>query len=121
MIFLNDAMKKFEGVYINTEYSGEGYTHPQKKVITSDGRYDDWVLATNTYPSWKGEYKMADSYMDSRGNTSYYHSNAILPGLLSPVGKLSYVVLLTGSNGTWSTTAARDPLGGMAPRIGIEL
>ena len=62
-------MKKFEGVYVNTEYSGEGYTHPQKKVITSDGRLEDWALATNTNPSWRGEYKVAESWMDLKGNT----------------------------------------------------
>ena len=66
---VNDAMKKFEGVYINTEYSGEGYTHPQKRVLTSDGRWENWALATNTYPSWKGEYKVVDSWIDSKGNT----------------------------------------------------
>ena len=69
IISVDVAMKKFEGVYVNTEYSGEGYTHPQKKVITSDGGIEDWALATNTYPSWKGEYKVAESWMDSKGNT----------------------------------------------------
>ena len=63
-----DAMKEFEGVYVNTEYSGEGYDNPQKCVLTSDGRWENWALATNTSPSWTGEYKVAESWMDTEGN-----------------------------------------------------
>ena len=69
IISVDDAMKQFEGVYVNTEYSGEGRTNPQKKVITSDGRIEDWALATNTNPSVKGEYKRAESWTDAKGNT----------------------------------------------------
>jgi hypothetical protein len=64
-----DAMKVFEGVYVNTEYSGQSYTPPQKVVITADRRFEDWALATNEYPSWKAEYKVAESWIDSKGNT----------------------------------------------------
>ena len=69
IISVDDAMKKYSGVYVNTECSGEGYTHPQKKVITSDGRIEDWALVTSTNPSRKCEYKVAKSWMDSKGNT----------------------------------------------------
>jgi hypothetical protein len=69
IISSDEAMKKFKGVYVNTEYSGEGYNHPQKWVLTSDGRWENWALATNKNPSWRGEYKVAESWMDSEGNT----------------------------------------------------
>jgi len=68
MITVDDAMKKFEGVYVNTEYSGQKPTQPQKFVITSDGRMEDWSHATNEYPSYKGTYTVAESWMDSKGN-----------------------------------------------------
>ena len=71
IISVDDAMKDFEGVYVNTEYTGEGegYTHPQKKIITFDRKWEYWALATNTSPSWRGEYKVAESWKDSKGNT----------------------------------------------------
>ena len=68
IISSDDAMKKFAGVYINTEYSGEGYDYVQKKVLTSDGRWENWALATNKNPSMRGEYKVVESWMDSKGN-----------------------------------------------------
>ena len=75
MITVDDAMKKFEGVYVNTEYSGQKATHPQKFVITSDGRVEDWSRATNEYPSFKGTYTVAESWTDSKGN-SYCKADA---------------------------------------------
>jgi len=69
MITVDDAMKQFEGVYVNTEYSGQKGTHPQKFVIISDGRIEDWSLATNEYPSFRGTYTVAESWMDSKGNS----------------------------------------------------
>jgi len=68
MITVDDAMKRFEGVYVNIEYSGQKMTQPQKFVITSDGRIEDWSLATNEYPSFKGKYTVAESWTDSKGN-----------------------------------------------------
>jgi hypothetical protein len=68
IITVDDAMKRFEGVYVNTEYSGQEMTQPQKFVITSDGRIEDWSLATNEYPSFKGKYTIAESWTDSKGN-----------------------------------------------------
>jgi len=38
IISVDDAMKQFEEIYINTEYSGQDVDHPQKFVITSDER-----------------------------------------------------------------------------------
>ena len=37
IISVDDAMKQFERVYINTECSGQDPDYPQKVVITSDG------------------------------------------------------------------------------------
>ena len=43
---IEDAMKKFKGVYINTEYSGyDFYQHPQKCIIFSEGKMK--MLARN--------------------------------------------------------------------------
>jgi hypothetical protein len=64
------AMKQFAGVYVNTEYSGEYVTKPQKLVITSGGRREEWSYAKeDEFPSGIREYKIAESWVDSRGNT----------------------------------------------------
>jgi hypothetical protein len=68
MITVDDAMKQFEGVYVNTEYSGLKTTQPQKYVITSDGRIEDWSIATNEYPSFRDQYTVVESWADSKGN-----------------------------------------------------
>jgi hypothetical protein len=68
MIPVDAAMKEFEGIYVNTEYSGQKTTHPQKFVITSDGRMEDWPLAAQKSTPFKGEYKVVQSWMDSKGN-----------------------------------------------------
>ena len=68
IISVEDAMKQFEGVYVNTEYSGQNPYFPQKCVITSDGRIEKWALATSEYPILKCEYTVAKSWMDSKGN-----------------------------------------------------
>ncbi len=41
IISVDDAMKQFEGVYVNTEYSGQDVYHPQKFVITNK-----WIDST---------------------------------------------------------------------------
>ena len=64
---IEDAIKQFEGIYVNTEYSGQ-QNQTQKFVITSDGRVEDWLLATNEDPSWKGSYTVAESWTDSKGD-----------------------------------------------------
>jgi hypothetical protein len=69
MITVDDAMKQFEGVYVNTEYSGQEITQPQKFVINSNGRIEDWSRATNEHPSYTGTYTVAESWMDSKGNS----------------------------------------------------
>jgi hypothetical protein len=69
VIAVDDAMKIFEGVYVNIEYSGEGYTHPQKRVLTLNGEWENWRIATQNFPSMKGEYRVVNSWMDSKGNT----------------------------------------------------
>ena len=77
-ISIDDAMKEFAGVYVNTEYDGNRKTQPQKYVVTSDGKIEDWALATNERASWKGEYVIVESWVDSEGNiyctvdTKYY-------------------------------------------------
>jgi len=68
MITVDDAMKQFEGIYVNTEYSGLKTTQPQKYVITSDGRVEDWSIATNEYPSFRDQYTVVESWADSKGN-----------------------------------------------------
>ncbi len=68
IISVDDAMKQFEGVYVNTEYSGQDVYHPQKFVITSDGRIEHWISATSEYSPFKGEYTVAKSWTDSKGN-----------------------------------------------------
>jgi len=67
IITVNDAMKQFEGVYINTEYSGS-MKDAQKIVIASDGRIERWLKATQTTFSIRGEYKIVESWKDSKGN-----------------------------------------------------
>jgi hypothetical protein len=68
IISIDDAMKQFEGVYVNTEYSGQDPHYPQKFVIASDGRIERWASATSEYPSIKGEYTIAKSWTDLKGN-----------------------------------------------------
>jgi hypothetical protein len=64
---IEDAMKQFEGAYVNTEYSGKA-TKSQKIVITSDGRVEDWPLAGFEKPAVTGEYAVAERCVDSKGN-----------------------------------------------------
>jgi hypothetical protein len=68
MISIDDAMKIFEGTYVNTDYSGQGFTHPQKIVLSSNGEWEIWRIATQKNPSMKGEYQVENSWMDSKGN-----------------------------------------------------
>jgi len=61
-------MKQFAGVYVNTEYSGEYVTKPQKLVITSGGSIEEWSHADeDQYSSGVGEYKVAEGWVDSSG------------------------------------------------------
>jgi len=68
MITVDDAMKKFEGVWINTEYEELDFMHPQKLIVTSDGRIETRQLSTQTIPSDKGEFTVAESWTDLKGN-----------------------------------------------------
>jgi hypothetical protein len=66
LISINDAMKKYEGVWINEEYTGEKVTQPQKFVITADGGVEDWALATQASPTFRGNHKVVESWIDRR-------------------------------------------------------
>ena len=68
MITVDDAIKQFEGVYVNTEYSGVKATHPQKFVITSDGRLEYWSIATHDIPMFRWQYTVVESWVDSKGS-----------------------------------------------------
>ena len=68
----NDAMKILEGVYVNTESSVTDHFHPQKFVITSDGRFEYWIFSNQEYPTASGQYKVAKSWMDSKGNMYFF-------------------------------------------------
>jgi hypothetical protein len=66
VIPIEDAVKKLEGVYINTEHSGyDYYRHPQKRIIFSNGKMDVYAKATNQSPSFKTEYSIEESWTDS--------------------------------------------------------
>lgn len=67
IISTNDAMKKLEGVYINTEYSGYIDMFPQKRVIFLDGKMETYNKATNGSPTFKTEYTIEESWSDSTG------------------------------------------------------
>jgi len=63
----DDAMKKLEGVYINTEYSGYIDLYPQMRIIFSDGKMETYNKATNGSPTFKAEYSIEESWSDSTG------------------------------------------------------
>jgi hypothetical protein len=81
-ISAEDAMQKIAGVYINLEHTGSAMK-PQKLIITSDGRIEDWSFASQISPTWKGQYIVAASWQDSEGNlfctvdVSYYEGNHV--------------------------------------------
>jgi hypothetical protein len=66
-ITIEDPIKNINGVYVNTDYGERAY-QPQKIVITFDGRFEDWELATQETASGNGEYTIAKSWVDSKGN-----------------------------------------------------
>jgi hypothetical protein len=69
IIPVDDAVKIFEGIYINTEYSGFSIRYPQKFVISTDKRIEERALATQADPSIRAEYKIVECWTDSKGNT----------------------------------------------------
>ena len=64
----SDALKQFEGVYINTEYSGLDLFHVQKYVIIADGKAEKHSKANVDSFSMNGEYEIMESWSDSIGN-----------------------------------------------------
>jgi hypothetical protein len=62
-----EAMKTFAGAYVNTEYAGT-FIDMQKFVISSNGEFEHWAFATDEGPTYKGEYTIAASWADSKGN-----------------------------------------------------
>jgi hypothetical protein len=64
----SDAMKQFEGVYINTEYSGLDLFHVQKYIIRANGIAEKHSKATVDSFSMNGEYEILESWSDSNGN-----------------------------------------------------
>jgi hypothetical protein len=68
IITVDDAMKKFEGIWINTEYAESDFMHPQMFIITSDGGIEYRQLSTKTIPTNQGKYTVAESWTDSKGN-----------------------------------------------------
>jgi hypothetical protein len=68
VIPIEDAVKKLEGVYVNTEHSGyDYYRHPQKRVIFTNGKMNIYTKATNQSPSYQTEYSIEESWSDSTG------------------------------------------------------
>ena len=67
-ISIEDAMKQFEGVYVNTEYSRFVDLHAQKRVIILDGKIEAYPKVTNESYLYKGEYEIEKSWSDSTGN-----------------------------------------------------
>jgi hypothetical protein len=64
---IEDAIKKYEGVYVNTEYEGNDYQrHPQKRIIYSDGKMEVYPKTTGNF-SYKTEYSIEESWSDSNG------------------------------------------------------
>jgi bla regulator protein BlaR1 len=60
-----DAITQFQGVYVNTEYSGHVESYPQKRIIYSDGRMDVYFKATNQSPNFTNKYTIDESWSDS--------------------------------------------------------
>ena len=67
IISTNKAIRQFEGVYVNTEYTGYVELYPQKRVIYQDGRMEVYDKATNKSPTYKNEYTIDESWSDSAG------------------------------------------------------
>ena len=68
MVEVDDAMKSISGIWVNTEYSGTDIFHPQKFVLTSDGRVEFWMNTTLEYPTATGKYNVTKSWTDLKGN-----------------------------------------------------
>lgn len=67
IISTNKAMRQFEGVYVNTEYSGYADLHPQKRIISSDGKMEIYTKVSRGSPTFKAEYMIEESWSDSTG------------------------------------------------------
>jgi hypothetical protein len=65
-IAVEDAMKMFEGTYVNEEYSS--WTYPRRCDIEINGIIREWVNATQKKPSWIGDFKVVECWKDSEGN-----------------------------------------------------
>jgi len=92
IISVNNAIKDFEGIFVNTEYPGS-LRYPQKIVITSDGRVGTWFQSYPKNFSDSAEYKIVESWRDSKGNI-YCKVDAIWGGGL-------------GTNELWRLDKAR--------------
>ena len=68
IISTDDAMKQFEGVYLNTDYEGYIDLYPQKRIIFSNGKMESYNKANRGSPSFKCEYMIEESWSDSTGN-----------------------------------------------------
>lgn len=60
-----DAISQFQGVYVNSEYSGHVENYPQKRIIYPDGRMEVYFKATNKSPSFTNKYTIDESWSDS--------------------------------------------------------
>jgi len=61
------AIRQFEGVYVNNEYSGYVEYYPQKRAIHPDGRMEVYLKANNKSAHFKTEYTIDESWSDSAG------------------------------------------------------
>jgi bla regulator protein BlaR1 len=60
-----DAITQFQGVYVNSEYSGHVESYPQKRIIYPDGRMEVYFKATNQSPNFTNRYTIDESWSDS--------------------------------------------------------
>jgi len=86
MVTVDDATKQFAGVYVNTKYSGSNPNEPQKLVITSDGRLENWQVVNDERTLLTAEYSVTESWLDSKGNTyctvnAKFYMGPVLQGL----------------------------------------
>jgi hypothetical protein len=80
IITVEDAMKQFEGVYVNTEYEGYIDMSPQKRIIYLDGKMETYNKITNASPTWKANYMIKESWSDSVGNIYSTVCAKLVPG-----------------------------------------